>query len=147
MNTWPSKACFLEGWKSELADGQEFVQSWTISVDTWVKTSSRTQTSQWEFPSVASLGRIGTEIPILAEIRGSFLPGYAQFGINLWMARTFGCVGSRKAGILRLNHTDTAVTLQKSCSPSCDLPSRWETGAWSCSPPPPPPCCSACEFY
>jgi len=31
-------------------------------------------------------------ILILPEIHGSLVPGYAQFGINLLMAPTFGCV-------------------------------------------------------
>ena len=34
----------------------------------------------------------GTVILILPEIHGSLVPGYAQLGINLLMARTFGCV-------------------------------------------------------
>lgn len=33
----------------------------------------------------------GTVILILPAIHSSLVPGYAQFGINLLMARTFGC--------------------------------------------------------
>lgn len=35
---------------------------------------------------------LGTVILILPEIHGSLVPGYAQFGINLLTAHTFGCV-------------------------------------------------------
>lgn len=112
MNTWHSTAYFLEGWKWELADRQEFVQYWTISVDIWVKTLPCYKNKSVGISTGGLTGHgFGTLILILPEIHGSLVPGYAQFGINLLTAHTFGCV---KVWMLE-SCVSTTQTLQWPC--------------------------------
>lgn len=75
----------------------------------------------------------GTTILIHPETSALFM---LNLGLTFSSSYLWVC-WSLNAGILCRNHTTTAMTLQKYCSPSCDLPSRWESGAWSCFPPPP----------